>query len=123
MMHPEWSRSCADCETWLYGDDGRQSMRMGLPLVRPKGVPTPCHKCPKIPYGLEAIRANAAELDDRGMQAYQHYLECRAVGVFPEDPIVRRNARIFRAVHDEYDKSPMWKLIALVGIGHGRRNT
>jgi hypothetical protein len=32
------------------------------------------------------------------MLAYLHYLECKAVGQFPDDPIVRRTARICAAI-------------------------
>ena len=32
--------------------------------------------------------------------AYTHYLECKAVGSFPDDPIVRRNASLIRSVED-----------------------
>jgi hypothetical protein len=33
-------------------------------------------------------------------QAHQHYQECRAVGRFPDDPIVLRNASIIREITD-----------------------
>ena len=36
--------------------------------------------------------------------AYEHYRECRAVGEFPDDPIVRRNAVIIRSVEDEIER-------------------
>jgi len=121
-MHPEWARTCEDCAKWIYDDDGKQVQRAGLPVVRPPGVPTPCHKCPKIPDGAEPVRSNAGELDDRGFQAYRHYLECRAVGQFPDDPIVRRNARIFRAAHDAADQKPLWRLVAMLGLGNGGRS-
>jgi hypothetical protein len=31
----------------------------------------------------------------RHQEAYEHYEECRAIGHFPDDPIVARNAAIF----------------------------
>jgi hypothetical protein len=98
-------------------------MRAGLPVLRPKGVATPCLSCPKIPEGIPKTRDNAIELSERNWLAYQHYLECRAVGQFPKDPIVRRNARILRAIIDEAEQRPLWKLIALLGVGHGGRST
>lgn len=115
-MHPEWSRSCGDCVKWLYDYHGNVCTRAGKPSPRPAGTPTPCHKCPKIPAGEPPIRANAVELSERNFAAYVHYLECRAVGQFPDDPIVRRNARILRGLFDEVDKVPMYKLIAMLGL-------
>lgn len=120
LFHPEWSRSCADCLSWLYADDGHVVKRCGEPVSRPKGAPTPCHKCPKIPFGAVPVRANAVELTEQNYRAYLHYLECRAVGKFPDDPIVRRNARILRALQDEFEQRPLWKLIALLGLGGDR---
>jgi len=123
LFHPEWSRTCTDCVTWVYGDDGHVTQRCGIPNRRPKGVPTPCWKCPKIPpvaKGEEPQRENAVELTEANFAAYVHYLECRAVGKFPNDPIVRRNARILRAIQDEADAKPLNRLIALVSLGNGR---
>ncbi len=117
MTDPEWGRSCSDCVKWVFDDGGKVSMRAGLPVLRPKGSPTPCQKCPKIPASVpEKIRENAIELSDKNAQAWQHYLECRAVGAFPDDPIVRRNARILRDVYDERDQLPLWKLIQLMSL-------
>lgn len=95
---------------------------MGLPVLRVG--PTPCQECPKIPVGApQKTREHAIELSDKNYQAWQHYLECRAVGKFPDDPIVRRNARVLRDVYDEYEKLPMWRLfhlISLKGLGDVR---
>lgn len=33
-------------------------------------------------------------------QAYQHYLQCKAVGRFPEDAIVERNAGLIRQAEE-----------------------
>ena len=35
---------------------------------------------------------------------YQHYRECRAVGQFPDDPLVRRNAAEIQDVEERYAK-------------------
>lgn len=34
---------------------------------------------------------------------YRHYLECRAVGSFPDDPLVRQNAAIIMEVERDFD--------------------
>ena len=39
-------------------------------------------------------------MTDRNWRAYVHYLECKAVGHFPNDPIVRRNAVTIMLVID-----------------------
>ena len=114
LLHPEWSRSCADCAKWLYDESGTVTKRAGLPVVRPPNVPTPCTSCAKIPHGENPVRENAIELTERNAAAYRHYLECRAVGEWPDDPIVRRTARICRSIHDEFDKVPLYRLIAAV---------
>lgn len=80
---------------------------MGLPVLRGgqkvpriKGQKTPCKWCPKIPKGKDPIPENAVELSPHNWRAYQHYLECKAVGQFPDDPIVRRNAMLIRQVEE-----------------------
>ncbi len=123
LLHPEWSRSCKDCLTWLYDDQGRVSKRAGLPVLRPAGTSPPCLQCEKIPHGEVKVRANAVELSERNFLAYQHYLECRATGSFPDDAIVRRNARVLRSIMDDYEQRPLAKLIGLLqlmGPTHGR---
>lgn len=123
LFHPEWSRTCGDCVQWLYGDDGKPVMRCDEPQKRPRGAPTPCHKCPKIPEGVAKVRENAVELSEKNARAYLHFLECRAVGRFPNDPIVRRNARILRALMDEAEQKPLHRLLAMLSLGanNGRR--
>lgn len=81
---------------------------------------TPCAECPKIPArvigedGKEIpklpanaikLRPHAVELTPRLVAAWLHYRECRAVGQFPDDPIVRSNAAEFRRAEDEAAES------------------
>lgn len=99
------ARSCGDCQKYLYYDRGSDDFgarveRGGLPVLRPKGVKTPCSWCPKIPPGEQPIPANAVELSDKNVLALIHYRECRAVGEFPNDAIVRRNAALIRGAED-----------------------
>lgn len=74
-------------------------------VPRPAGVPTPCWMCPKIPPGLPTERVNAEELTPRTWAVWQHYLECKATGHFPDDAIVRRNAAILRRIEDAVSQS------------------
>ncbi len=43
---------------------------------------------------------NPKSLSPKNEQAYQHYRECRAVGVWGDDPIVRQNAAVIRSLED-----------------------
>lgn len=109
LAHPlVAARSCEDCARWVYLDDGRQQLRLGLPVLRPKGTPTPCWKCPKVPEDAPAkVREHAEELSDQNWLAYRHYLECRAVGRFPDDPIVRRQASLVRQVTEGWERGSL----------------
>lgn len=119
MLHPEVSsRSCSDCQTYLYNDRGPGLMgdvneRGGVKTPRPrnpktgeffKGGAPPCHWCPKVPLGDPPRPESAQELTEENFQALMHYRECRAVGDFPGDAIVRRNAALIRMVEDSVDQ-------------------
>jgi len=66
---------------------GKRLQRHGKPQRRkPGSAPCAFGRCKK------GSPDNQATLSDRNVQAYQHYLECKAVGRFPDDPIVARNA-------------------------------
>ncbi len=69
-----------------------------------KGQKTPCIWCPKIPAGDPHSPSSAIELTEENFLAYLHYQECKAVGEFPSDPIVRRNAALIRRVEDLADQ-------------------
>ena len=48
LFHPRiLARSCDDCQRWLFDDDHQKILRVGIPVRRPAGSPTPCWKCPK----------------------------------------------------------------------------
>lgn len=112
LLYPEVARrSCDDCRTWLYNDRGGEfGERMerkrgsGIYLRRPVNSPTPCYDCPKIPPEVPIRWTSAVELTDQTRQAYQFYCECKAVGHFPDDPIVRLCASTIRRVEDSVGK-------------------
>jgi hypothetical protein len=70
-------------------------------VERLPGQVPPCHSCPKIPEGEEPVPASAIELSERNGRAYLHYRRCKAVGRFPEDAIVERNAAIILGIEEE----------------------
>jgi hypothetical protein len=69
--------------------------------MRPPGAPTPCHRCPKIPKGQPPRPEHAAELTDQNWRALKFHQSCKAVGQWPDDAIVRRNARVIELALDE----------------------
>jgi len=100
LINPEIAaRSCSDCQQFLYydrgpGEFGDVVMRGGKKQPRQRGQKTPCWCCPKIAPGDEPKPENAQELSDRNTMAFLFHRECAAVGHFPNDAIVRRNAAI-----------------------------
>jgi hypothetical protein len=103
------ARSCSDCQEFLYfdkgpGQFGERVVRGGKPVRRPKGVGTACAWCPKIAPGDKPRPENAQELSQKNLAAYLHYLECKAVGRFPADAIVSRNAALCRAVEESAER-------------------
>lgn len=123
LLHPEVAtRSCADCVKYVYDDRpegfGKRVARRGLPVLRPKGAPTPCSWCPKQPADVpdwERTPGTAQDLSERNWQAYRHYLECKAVGHFPDDPIVRRNAMVIAAAEKVEERIAQLNAAALSG--------
>lgn len=52
------------------------------------------------------------------MMAYQHWKECKAVGQFPDDRIVKRNAAIIQELHDLVQEHRQAMLMsAMMGAG------
>lgn len=109
LLHPAVAaRDCADCRRWLYDDrpgafGAKPIERGGKKVARLPGQRTPCSWCEKQPPDVpEADRtpATAQDLSEKNWRAYRHYLECRAVGQFPDDPIVRRTAAEVRQAED-----------------------
>lgn len=90
------------------------------PQPRVPGTKTPCAVCPKIPHGAEPRPENAVELTDRTTAAYQHYLECKAVGEFPNDPIVRYTAVLIRQAEESCERADSRRL-ALTVLGQAFR--
>ena len=102
------------CEKWLYESDGAVTKRRDgkggwVPIPRPKragGLPgkTPCETCPKIPRDSIKDRHHAIEMTAESRQVLEHYLRCRAVGKFPDDPLVMRDAAVIRSVFDACER-------------------
>ena len=76
----------------------------------------PCSTCPKIPKGRPHVPDSAVELNSRNYKAYQHWKECRAVGQFPDDAIVRRNASVMHDLWEEFNRKPLHELMAILPV-------
>ena len=102
LLHPELP-TCGDCQRFVYDptDGWRRSERGGRPTPRESGQPPPCGSCPKVPRGRTPHPAHAVELTDDNYQAWVHYQRCKAVGRFPADAIVERNAGLLRTVEEQ----------------------
>ena len=101
LTHPEVSRrDCGECKMWWYDHGtGRVVRRGGKMLKRPEGSPLPCETQSGCAKGTPEEQES---LSPKNVRAYEHYLNCRAVMLFPDDPIVRRNARIISTVERHY---------------------
>lgn len=113
MHHPLVAyRDCQSCQKWMYDENTGEIVvhppKTGQPLPR-IGKP-PCMTHVKCAKGSPDERR---ELSPRNWQAYNHYLECAAVGQFPDDPIVRRNAAIIKAVLDAEARKEKWRMVRI----------
>lgn len=97
-------------------ETGEKTLRAGLPVLRPKGAPLPCHKCPKTEGQPARTRRHAVEFSPRNRRAFWHYQECRAVLQFPDDPIVRRNAALLRQWFDLAERRPLERLAQTLSL-------
>ena len=103
LLHPEVAyRSCEDCKKYVYDHEtGRKEeypAGSGLPVLRLPGSLPPCHTGPSA--CAKVSPESKVELSERNQECYRHYLECRAVGSFPDDPVVRENAAVIRSIED-----------------------
>lgn len=138
LLHPEWDRPCADCQRWIYRDDEQtplaergEVMRFGGKLVPRdlKLVPTPCHRCEKVPLPLREQASepgvlsarDAIEPEDRHRRAVDFHMECRAVLAFPDDSLVRRSAALIQPIVEQRQRRPLELLISIVAALARRR--
>lgn len=96
LTQPQFAkRDCSDCKKWWYDDDtGKVVMKGGKPLLRPADSVLLCQTEAGCPKGTPE---NSKALSPRNRMAWNHFRDCAAVGQFPDDPIVRRNARVIRS--------------------------
>ena len=97
LQHPEVAyRSCEDCQKFIYDHETgekRENKETGEGVPRIEGTALPCEGkgCPMgTPDKRRALTPN-------NLLAWVHYQECKAVGDFPKDATVKRNAGLIAA--------------------------
>lgn len=121
MLHPEVAfRDCQDCMRFVYDErTGKKIERRDKPVVRHPKCPPPCRLSVGCPKGAPTGEKGCRELSLKNWAAYRHYRECVAVGDFPKDATVRRNAAIIRmaeeSVAETKQAGSLGPLMALLG--------
>lgn len=113
MLHPQiYQRDCQHCLKYEYNEQTGEAVTFhGKPISRHHKNPPLC----KTPKGCPKGEPNKLKiLSEKNMRAYTHYLECRAVGQFPNDPIVRSNARMIRQVEDRANEQKRIDELSLI---------
>lgn len=115
-MHPEVAyRPCEMCLKYMYDHKTGKLLldADGNPRLRPTASKAPCQYVLDRPTEIQERACGkisptgGIELNEQNQRAYDHYRECRAVGHFPNDPIVRQNARYIRDLEDAHQASQM----------------
>ncbi|WP_417386929.1 hypothetical protein [Gimesia sp.] len=115
LFHPEVAfRDCDHCQDYLYDETtGKVKMFHGEPVERLPSVPAPC-RCKGCPKGTPERQK---VLSPKNYRTYQHWKECKAVGQFPDDAIVRNHAAIIQELHDLAEEIRRNKfLAAMMGV-------
>jgi hypothetical protein len=119
LLHPEVAfRDCQDCMKHVYDEKtGRKVERRGKSVARHPKCPPPCRSKAGCPKGAPTGEKGCRELSSKNWRAYQHYKECVAVGDFPKDATVRRNAAIIRMAEESVEETKRAGSIApLLGL-------
>jgi hypothetical protein len=100
VNHPKLAKvSCDACRKYWFDPlevKWTVAGRDGKPQLKPEGMLPMCESCPGIcPAGHYQ---NSNRLTGKYLHSFHHYLECEATGCFPDDAVVRRNAKIIRSV-------------------------
>jgi hypothetical protein len=114
-LHPEIARrDCNHCQVYQYNEQtGRVEIWRGEPLPRLQGQPSPCRTARGCPRGTPE---DDRRLTQRNAVAYEHYLQCRATGNFPDDAIVARNAARIQYMEDELQRRRSEEVCELLSL-------
>lgn len=110
--HPKVAtRDCGHCLDFVYNENtGKPRVdREGNLFPRPRGTNPPCRICPKGPTPFSTKALNPSN-----ERAYFHYLECKAVGIFPDDSTVRRTALLIGMIEEQSNRAELIETLMTV---------
>lgn len=119
-------RDCRDCLLHTYdektGKRAEWPPGSGRPVKRPPKCPAPCRTRAGCPKGAPAGETGSKELSVKNLIAYRHHRTCRAVGRFPADATVERNAMLIEAAEESARQASLGGLAPLLALlkGGGR---
>lgn len=117
LDHPQVAfRDCDHCKAWMYDEDTGALFRDKMhnePVPRARGVKTACETKRGCPKGTPE---NSNALSPKNWLAYQHYKRCHAVGRFPRDGIVERNAGIISDAEQSVRDRQQWHLCEMIKL-------
>jgi hypothetical protein len=99
---------CGVCQTYIVDDQWKiEKDRQGLPELRIlDNGPEFLAACRDKNRGCQkGTPEEPKSLTAENELCYRHYRECKAVGQFPDDSVVRRNAAVIRDVLDRVERS------------------
>ena len=112
VLHPEIP-DCETCQKYHFNEQWERTKFRGEWLERRPDQPPRCRTDKGCARGTPE-RPNT--LSAKNAAAYEHYLESRATGQFPDDPIVRRNARLIRMIEDLAEQRRMADMLGLARL-------
>lgn len=81
---------CASCKYWWFDINDGEFCKRGDEYLK-RDTPPPCDIGVTCPVGHWT---QEKRLSEKNREAFRHHMLCRKSGIFPDDPIVHRNARI-----------------------------
>lgn len=105
--------ACTRCKHWWFDPEAGRVQRREGKAIRRTDEPLACDLglCPLGHW------KNPRRLSQRNRMAYEHFLHCRATGSWPDDDIVRRNAKLIEGVIRGHER--VGRGIGVVGAGDG----
>lgn len=106
MLYPHTAHfTCDQCRAWYVDPDTGTVTRdhKGDPVPRLDEVPCEFTTCVVGTY------RNQRRMSEKNKQAVRFHMECKASRRFPDDEIVRRNARVIEETISQVEREIQWK--------------
>ncbi|MGC1274801.1 MAG: hypothetical protein WBC44_13930 [Planctomycetaceae bacterium] len=114
-------RNCSDCLKHVYNEETGKRAEYppgsGRPVKRPAKNLPPCQTRAGCAKGAPSGEDGCKELSAKNLAAYRHHKTCKAVGRFPRDSTVERNAMLIEAIEDAARQTNDVGLLSLLGKG------